>query len=274
MKASIACTAVWLALAATSAGAQTFKSSAGDLKVETVATGLSHPWAFAFLPEGGMLVTERPGRMRVVSQDGKLSPPLAGLPKVEASGQAGLLDLALDRDFANTRTIYFCYTYSSGGNAAVARAKLAAGDGARLEDVKTIFRQQGPGGSNNHGCRIAQGADGNLFVTLGDHFRPRDEAQNLAVHNGKIVRIAPDGTVPPDNPFVGKPGREAGNLELWPPQSAGPRVRPRDRKTVGAGARPAGWRRSKRDRQGQELRLAGDRLRHRLQRREDPREHP
>ncbi|MGI8525477.1 MAG: PQQ-dependent sugar dehydrogenase [Pseudolabrys sp.] len=195
--------------------AQNFKSSAGDIEVETVAAGLVHPWGLQFLPDGRMLVTERPGRIRIVAPDGTLSAPLTGVPQVAARGQSGLLDIALDRGFASNKTFYFCFNYDGGGNAAVARARLA-GDSA-LADVKIIFRQQGPGGSNNHGCRIAQNpnkdaSDKNLFVTLGDHFGPRDEAQNLGVDNGKIVRIGPDGEIPKDNPFVGKPGARP---EIW-----------------------------------------------------------
>jgi glucose/arabinose dehydrogenase len=199
-----------LLLTPAAAGAQTFQSSAGELKVDTVAKGLSHPWGLQFLPDGRMIVTERPGRIRIVAKGGKLSEPFKGVPQVRASGQAGLLDIALDRNFAQSRTLYFCFTYDSGGNAAIARAKLA-GDTA-LDDVTVIFRQQGPGGSNNHGCRIAQAPDGNLFVTFGDHFGPRDEAQNLGNDNGKLIRIAPDGSIPKDNPFVGK---QNARPEIW-----------------------------------------------------------
>ena len=201
------------ALAAAPAMAQqTFQSSAGPLKVETVASGLVHPWGLQFLPDGRMIVTERPGRIRVVTADGKLSQPLIGVPDVVASGQSGLLDIALDRDFGRNRTLYFCFTYERGGNAAVARAALDP-DKAALNDVKIIFRQQGPGGSNNHGCRIAQNPkDGNLFVTLGDHFGPRDEAQSLGSDNGKVARITLDGEIPKDNPFV---GRQGARPEIW-----------------------------------------------------------
>jgi len=194
------------------AQAQTFKSSAGNLSVETVAGGLVHPWALAFLPGGRMLVTERPGRMRIATPDGKLTAALSGVPKVYASGQAGLLDVIADRAFADNRTIYFCFNYESGGNAAIARAKLTEGDTPRLDDVSVIFRAQGPGGSNNHGCRIAQAPDGNLFASMGDHFGPRDAAQNLGADNGKIIRIAPDGSIPKDNPFV---GRQGARPEIW-----------------------------------------------------------
>ncbi len=188
-----------------------FTSSAGQLEVQTVASGLVNPWSLAFLPDGRMLVTERPGRMRIITPDGVLSPPLNGVPKPYVGGQAGLLDVALDRNFVTNRTLYLCYSADSGGNAAIARARLKE-DATALDEVKVIFTQAGPGGHANHGCRIAQSGDGDLYVTLGDHFGPRDEAQNLGVDNGKIVRIAPDGSVPPDNPFV---GRDGARPEIW-----------------------------------------------------------
>jgi glucose/arabinose dehydrogenase len=197
------------------AAAQTFPSSAGPLTVETIARGLVHPWALAFLPGGRMLVTERPGRMRIVTPDGKLSPPLAGVPRVFASGQGGLLDVALDRNFAQNRTLYFSYAepFDGGGRTALARAKLDAGETPRLEDVNVIFRQVGPASRGNHfGGRIAQAADGNLFLTTGDHFSDRDMAQTLDSDIGKIVRVTPDGAAPRDNPFVGRSGARA---EIW-----------------------------------------------------------
>ena len=194
------------------APAQTFNSSAGDLKVETVAGGLAHPWALAFLPDGRMLVTERPGRMRIATPDGNLSAPLQNLPKVAAGGQGGLHDVVLDRGFADNKTIYFCFAEPAGGGARTAMARATLGDG-RLDGVKVIFHQDGPLSSGNHfGCRIAQGADSNLFLTMGDHFTTRDEAQNLGNHLGKIVRIKPDGSVPNDNPFVGRNGARP---EIW-----------------------------------------------------------
>jgi glucose/arabinose dehydrogenase len=202
-----------LLLAPATATAQTFSSSAGAITVETVAQGLVHPWALAFLPDGRMLVTERPGRMRIVSREGKLSPPLAGVPKVSAHGQAGLLDVALDRNFAQNRTIFFCFNENAGGSVAVARALLDAGSAPRLDSVTIIFRQKGPPSSgNNVACRIAQGADNNLFVTLGDHFSAKELAQKLDNHIGKILRITPDGKAPPDNPFVHQQGALP---EIW-----------------------------------------------------------
>jgi glucose/arabinose dehydrogenase len=197
------------------AQSQTFRSEAGAITVETVATGLVHPWALAFLPDGRLLVTERPGRLRIVTRDGKLSASLAGVPKVFASGQGGLLDVILDRNYAQNRTIYFCYAEPVGGGSrtAMARARLVDGEPPRLEDVKAIFQQEGPLSSGNHfGCRIVQMPDNNLFLALGEHFTTRDQAQNLANHLGKIVRIRPDGSVPPDNPFIGRPGAKP---EIW-----------------------------------------------------------
>src|ERR1043166_4960594 len=180
-----------------------FGSSAGELEVRTIARGLVNPWALAFLPDGTMLVTERPGRMRIVTSEGQLSPPIEGVPEVWASGQGGLLDVVIDQSFAQNRTIYFCFAERTegGGRTAVARAKLDDGKG-RLDDVRIVFRQQGPLSSGNHyGCRIAQANDGNLFVTLGEHFTHRDKAQTLDNHLGKVIRIAPDGSVPSGNPF-------------------------------------------------------------------------
>jgi len=193
----------------------TFATSAGTVKVETVARGLVHPWGLAFLPDGAMLVTERPGRLRIVARDGKLSPPVANVPKVAASGQGGLLDVILDRGFAQNRTIYLSYAepVDGGGRTAVARARLEAGDTPRLSDVKVIYRQHGPASRGMHfGSRIAQAADGNLFITNGEHFVDRDMAQTLDNDLGKIVRITPDGAAPKDNPFVGKAGARP---EIW-----------------------------------------------------------
>jgi glucose/arabinose dehydrogenase len=151
--------------------------------------------------------------MRVVAKDGKISPPLAGIPRVFASGQGGLLDVALDRAFAQNQTLYFCYAEPTGGGArtAVARARLV--DDEHLDGLSVIFHQEGPLSTSNHfGCRIAQAPDYDLFVTLGEHFVPRDQAQNLANHLGKIIRIRPDGSAPSDNPFVGKGGAKP---EIW-----------------------------------------------------------
>jgi glucose/arabinose dehydrogenase len=197
-----------------------FPSSAGDLVVETVAGGLGHPWSLAFLPDGNMLVTERPGRMRIVSRGGHLSRPISGLPQVYNSSQAGLLDVILDRDYASNNRVYFCYAEPSGGGAriAVAQARLVEGDrlvdrtDPRLVAVNVIFRQKGPVSRGlNIGCRVAQAKDRNLFVALGDHFTAKF-AQQLDNHVGKIVRITPEGKAPPDNPFVERKGALP---EIW-----------------------------------------------------------
>jgi glucose/arabinose dehydrogenase len=212
--AAIVLTASFLIATGTRGENASFASSAGQLEVQTIATGLVHPWSLAFLPDRRMLVTERPGRMRLVTAEGQLSPPLKGVPEVWASGQGGLLDVILDRSFAQNGTIYFCFSERSdgGGRTAVARAKLDDGNG-RLDEVKIIFRQDGPLSSGNHyGCRIVQAGDGNLLVTLGEHFTYRDEAQNLGNHLGKLIRIAPDGSAPKDNPFV---GRADAKPEIW-----------------------------------------------------------
>ena len=204
-----------LAMTAAAAAPQSFRSSAGNLSIETVARGLANPWALAFLPDGRMLVTEKPGRLRLVSKDGKLSPALADVPRVFARGQGGLHDVVLDRDYAQNSTIYFCFAQpaNGGGRTALARAKLVDDAAPRVDDVRVIFEQNGPLSSGNHfGCRIAQGADSNLFLTLGEHFTTRDQAQNLGNHLGKIVRIKPDGSVPPDNPFV---NRQSAKPEIW-----------------------------------------------------------
>jgi glucose/arabinose dehydrogenase len=172
-----------------------------------------HPWALAFLPDGRMLVTERPGRLRIATLDGKLSAPLAGVPRVFAVSQGGMHDVVLDRGFAQNRTIYFCFAepVEGGGRTALARARLS--DDNKLDVVRTIFHQEGPLSTGGHfGCRIVQTSDSNLFLTMGDHFNYRDEAQNLDNHIGKIVRIAPDGSAPRDNPFVGSSDAKP---EIW-----------------------------------------------------------
>ena len=143
-----------------------------------------------------------------------MSPPLKGVPDVWASGQGGLLDVIIDKSFAQNKTIYFCFAErtSGGGRTAIARAKLNDGAG-RLDETKIIFRQEGPLSSGNHyGCRIAQADDGNLFVTLGEHFAARDQAQELGNHLGKVIRIAPDGSAAAGNPFIGRAGAKP---EIW-----------------------------------------------------------
>ncbi|MDO9433986.1 PQQ-dependent sugar dehydrogenase [Hydrogenophaga sp.] len=184
------------------------------LTTEVVARGLQNPWAVAFIGEGRMLVTERPGRMRIIGADGRLGEPLKNVPEVDAVGQGGLLDLVADRDFARNRTLHFCFSEPGlGGNStALASAKLSADNGS-LEGVKVIFSQKPKFASRLHfGCRIAQAPDGNLFLTLGDRFQRMADAQTLDNHHGKVVRVRPDGSAPPDNPFVGRSGALP---EIW-----------------------------------------------------------
>lgn len=186
-------------------------TKAGTIKVETVATGLSHPWGLAFLPDGRMLVTERSGTLRLVSKDGKLSPPLSGVPKVVAMGQGGLLDVAIDPDFKSNNLVYFTYSEPGEGGAstAVARGKLGE---SGLDGVEVIFRQEPKvQGGNHFGSRLVFAPDGKLFVTLGERFT-FTPAQDLTNDLGKIVRINPDGSVPKDNPFV---GRTDARPEIW-----------------------------------------------------------
>ena len=189
-------------------------------QVQTVVGVLDHPWAVAFLPGGRFLVTERPGRLRVVESDGTLRPPVAGLPAVAAGGQGGLLDVVTDSRFAANGTIYFCFSEPgpNGTNGtALARARLSD-DRTRLEDVRVIFSQQPKVASRLHfGCRIVERMvggqpDGTLFLTLGERFTQRDAAQKLDNDLGKIVRVGKDGSIPPDNPFVGKAGARP---EIW-----------------------------------------------------------
>jgi len=195
---------------------ETFKSTAGNLRVDTVAGGLVRPWSLAFLPDGRMLVTERPGRMRIVTRGGELSRPILGVPNVYDQSQAGLMDVLLDRDFQHSRMLFFCYAEPAdgGGRIAVAHARLAEDNRTtRLAAVTTIFRQRGPVSRGlNIGCRMVQANDGNLFVTLGDQFSASAMAQTLDNHIGKIIRIRPDGSAPLDNPFVSKPGALP---EIW-----------------------------------------------------------
>jgi len=183
----------------------------GSIKVETVADGLDHPWGIAFLPDGRMLVTERPGRLRIVAKDGSKSEPLKGVPAVFAQGQGGLLDVALDPRFADNGLVYLSYSEpgEDGAGTAVARGKL--GDGS-IDNVEVIFRQHPKvSGGNHFGSRLVFAPDGKLFVTLGERFT-FETAQDLSNHLGKIVRVNPDGSVPGDNPFVEKKGAMP---EIW-----------------------------------------------------------
>jgi glucose/arabinose dehydrogenase len=184
----------------------------GTLRVETVARGLEHPWALAFLPDGRIVVTERPGRLRIVDRNGRLSEPLAGVPRVQAEGQGGLLDVALDPGFSGNRLVYLSYAEPGEGGAGTAVARGRLGERG-LENVEVIYRQQPKTGGGNHfGSRLVFDREGRLFVTQGDRFDQRPKVQDLSTTIGKIVRINSDGSVPEDNPFV---GREGVRPEIW-----------------------------------------------------------
>lgn len=186
-----------------SLAAESFQSQAGGIAVVTVADGLEQPWGLAFLPDGRMLVTEKEGRLRLVGPDGALSEPLAGVPEVYDNGQGGLLDVALDPDFAANRLVYLSFAEpgGEGGGTAVARGALGAD---RLENVEVIWRQQPKLDSGHHfGSRLVFLRDGTLIVTLGDRNR-REFIPDMKAQIGKLVRINRDGSIPADNPFVGK----------------------------------------------------------------------
>lgn len=190
------------------------RTEGGPVKVVEVARGLDTPWSMAFLPDGRILLTERPGRMRLVSAQGEVSPPLAGVPQVHARGQGGLLDVVLSPNFEDDRTIVFSFAQptATGARTAVARARLDV-EALKLDDVQVIFSQsEDPSGGHHWGSRLVFDREGHLFVTLGDRFNARDRVQALDSHIGKVVRIALDGSVPADNPFV---GRADAKPEVW-----------------------------------------------------------
>jgi len=212
-----ATSAALLALLAAPAWAQTVQSSAGNLTATVIAEGLDHPWALGFLPDGRMLVTERSGQLRVVN-DGVAGEPVEGIPNVYDEGQGGLLDLALAPDFETSGQIYLSFAERAedagqqrGQGTAVLSARLVLeGGSGHLENARVIFRMNRFTTTNRHfGSRVVIGADGNLFVTLGERGE-QDRAQDVTDLAGAIVRIAPDGSVPADNP---KP--EGWAPELW-----------------------------------------------------------
>ncbi len=191
--------------------AQTVESQSGPIRVETLAEGLEHPWGLAFLPDQRMLVTERPGRLRIVSPAGDISEPVTGIPEVFARGQGGLLDVALDPEFTSNKLVYLSFAEPGEGGAstAVARGQL---EDVALKNVEVVFRQQPKvEGGNHFGSRLAFSTDDKLFITMGERFK-FDPAQDLSNHLGTIARIHPDGSVPEDNPFVDRQGAEP---EIW-----------------------------------------------------------
>jgi glucose/arabinose dehydrogenase len=198
------------------AAAETFDTEKGKIAVDVIANGLPHPWAIDFLPDGRMIVTERGGKMRIVTQAGGVGEAIKGVPDVVAAGQGGLLDVAVHPNFTENRLIYWSFSEAGqGGNStAVARGRLSE-DATTLNDVRVIFSQRPKVRSKNHfGSRLVFDGKGHLFVTLGERSAAkfRVQAQDLGSHLGKIVRLMEDGKVPGDNPFVNKEGALP---EIW-----------------------------------------------------------
>ncbi|MEE1925377.1 PQQ-dependent sugar dehydrogenase [Pseudomonas sp. 148P] len=200
--------AALLPLIAQAAPERTFPSEEGTLKVATLAEGLKHPWALAFLPDNqGILVTERQGNLRVIGAEGKVGAPLSGVPEVWAKGQGGLLDVVLSPTFNKDRLVYLSFAEGGGegdkAGTAVGRGRLSS-DLTRLEDFNVIFRQEPKLSTGNHfGSRLVFDRDGYLFIALGEN-NQRPTSQDLDKLQGKVVRILPDGEIPKDNPFVGQ----------------------------------------------------------------------
>jgi glucose/arabinose dehydrogenase len=215
MKRALLVLAVTSLLALT-APAMAERSEPGELQLIEVAAGLEHPWALAFLPEGqGYLISERPGRLRLLDAQGRLHPPLGGVPAVFARGQGGLLDIALSPGFATDRLVYLSYAEADDegqrAGTAVGRGRLKE-DLSALEGFRVIFRQLPKLSEGIHfGSRMAFGGDGQLYVSLGEN-NQRATAQQLDKLQGKLVRLQPGGGVPADNPFV---GREGVRPEIW-----------------------------------------------------------
>ena len=184
---------------------KTYKSKQAQFTVETVADGLERPWSLAFLPNGDMLVTERPGRLRLVKNGKLVDKAIGGLPRIAAIGQGGLLDVILHPDFEQNRRIYISYSAQGVGGAGT---EVVSGefDGQKLNNVKTIIRAQPKSSGGSHfGSRLVFDDQGHLFISLGDRGRP-NQAQRTSTHHGSVLRLMDDGTIPADNPFVGKSG--------------------------------------------------------------------
>ena len=203
---------------AAQAMAETRATAAGPVDIAPVVTGLDLPWAVAFLPDpdgawrGTLLITEKDGRLLRIAADGSRR-AVAGLPAVDDSGQGGLLDVLVPRDFARTREVFVTYArpQNRGAGTALARGRLSA-DGARLEDVRVLWElAPGSRGGRHFGSRVVEGADGHLYVTVGDR-GDRPSAQDLGRENGAVVRLTRDGRIPQDNPLV---GREGARPAIW-----------------------------------------------------------
>jgi glucose/arabinose dehydrogenase len=214
MRSTIACMVPTFLAACVSVEAEQLDAGGVTVDAETIAGGLEHPWGLAFLPDGGAVVTERPGRIRLIA-DGAVSEPVAGVPDVVARGQGGLLDVAIAPDFAQSGTIFFTYSEpgSGGQGTALARARLVReGDAPRLENVEVIFRMARKTRTTHHfGSRIVVMPDGTLMVTTGDR-GDRDRAQDMQDSAGAVIRINADGSVPADNP---SPDGSKSLPEIW-----------------------------------------------------------
>ena len=183
-----------------------------DLRSVPLARGLEHPWGMAFLPEGGILISERPGRLRIF-QNNQLSQPIAGLPEIARQGQGGLLDVALHPQFSNNRLVYFSFAEpgSGGAGTAVGRARL---DGQQLNDLEIIFRMEPKSTTGRHfGSRLVFDQQGYLYITLGDR-GDQQRAQQPDDHAGSVIRLHADGRIPADNPFVDRPGWKGEKYDL------------------------------------------------------------
>ncbi|WP_270935829.1 PQQ-dependent sugar dehydrogenase [Falsiroseomonas oryzae] len=210
-----------LPLSAQAQQGEVVRAQGTSFRLTTFASGLERPWGAAVLPDGRLLVTERPGRLRLLSADGAVSPPLAGVPSVEAARQGGLLDVALAPDFATTREVFLCHAMLVQGGALtrLTRARLAE-NSRGLEEVRPVLDATPPQSSGrlHYGCRIAFGRDGHLFLSTGDRYETKERAQRLDDLAGKVLRLTRDGRVPADNPFVGRVAPEARGQGLARPE--------------------------------------------------------
>lgn len=201
---------VWILSSALGALGANAQVAGAQPQPDILAKGLEHPWGLSFIDAQRLLVTERPGRLRVVTLQGQVGPAITGLPPIPAAGQGGLLDVLADSQFTSNRTIYVCYTEPDATGklnaTALASARLSE-DERRLDKVQVIFSQQPKlSGSAHFGCRIVESPDGKLFLTLGDRYHHMQDAQTLDNHLGKVVRLNKDGSVPADNPLRGRAG--------------------------------------------------------------------
>ena len=197
---------LWAGAVAQAATAETFETSVGPIEVSAEVSGLNRPWSFAFLPDGAILLTEKPGTLRL--WDGALSQPISGVPEILARGQGGLLDIALSADFEQSGEIYLSYSAAVPGGAQTRVARAVFDRSARaLRDVTVIFRQEPAQNTLRHfGSRIVVAPDGSLFITVGDRAQ-RDQAQNTESHQGSVIRIMRSGAPHPQNPFLDGGGR-------------------------------------------------------------------